>query len=268
MSDKPKRRDFVAVSLKEIGMPGRWLIAAALILTPGLPVAGAEELLPLEHVVVFNNNGRRPPTPNVYPLFRLSERFALVEDFYTPRTLNATIVESLQRSKMLYVGQYCDESPLFADPDLCGAIKAHLEQGGLVLFDYHTGAREIRFQPETEEFLKSVAVAPPGDFQPGYGRSRLGEAGVHVILAEPVPIGGKGVGHYGWWQKWSPEQVVLAHDQEDEAKATLIIQDRVLGSGAVMFNQLPSAFRESSGVYFDLVRNVIAYAYEQGRPSR
>lgn len=40
--------------------------------------AAAQDLLPLEHVVVFNNHGRQPPNPSIYPVFRLSERFALI----------------------------------------------------------------------------------------------------------------------------------------------------------------------------------------------
>ena len=75
-----------------------WIIAG-LALAWGAAPAGAEELLPLEHVVVFNNNGRVPPTPNVYLLFRLSEKFALVEDFYTPATLDASLRERGGRGK-------------------------------------------------------------------------------------------------------------------------------------------------------------------------
>jgi hypothetical protein len=229
------------------------------------PCAAGEGLLPLEHVVVFNNNGRVPPNANVYPLFRLSERFGLVEDFYTTATLDASLRDNLKRSAMLYIGQYSDESPLFRDPAICEAIRGHLKRGGLVVFDYNTGTADGRFRPETQEFLKSVGVEPPADFRPGYGESRLEKADAHVLLARPVPIGVQGVGHYGWWEKWSSEQVVLARDQANPARATLILQENVLGKGAVLFNQLPLAFRTLQGPDFDLVHNIIAYAYGKGR---
>jgi len=240
------------------------LLAAAIAGT-ACCCAAAEELLPLEHVVVFNNNGRVPPTPNVYPLFRLSERFGLVEDFYTPVTLDASLREDLKRSRMLYIGQYSDESPLFCDPAICEAIRGHLKQGGLLVFDYNTGTRDGRLHPETQEFLKSVDVEPPGNFQTGYGKSRLEKPDTHALLSRLVPVGGQGVGHYGWWEKWSPKQVVLARDRANPDQATLILQDNVLGAGAVLFNQLPSAFRTSHGLYFDLVHNIITYAYGDGR---
>ena len=229
--------------------------------------AAAQDLLPLEHVVVFNNNGRQPPNPSVYPVFRLSERFALVEDFYTPANLDVSIVDNLRRSKLLYIGQYSDESPLFAEPDLCRAIRAHLERGGMLFFDYHTGSDGKRFRPETEAFLKSVDVSPPAEFSPGYGTSQFGTVDDHVMLVRPVALGAKSLGHYGWWQKWSPRQIVLAYDSEDSGRATLIAQQGVAGKGMVVFSQLPSLFRSPNGVAFDLARNLIAHAYAEGSPS-
>jgi hypothetical protein len=240
-------------------------LSAALVAAGACACAAAEELLPLEHVIVFNDNGRVPPTPNVYPLFRLSEKFALVEDFYTPTTLDVTFQENLKRSRMLYIGQYSDESPLFRDAAICDAIREHLKRGGLLVIDYNTGTRDGRFRPETQEFLKSVGVEPPGDFHPGYGKSVLEKPGTHAMLSRPVAVGGRSVGHYGWWEKWSPEQVVLAHGQANTAQATLILQENVLGEGAVLFNQLPSVFRTPHGLYFDLVHNIITYAYGDRR---
>ncbi|NLS93982.1 MAG: hypothetical protein GXX96_17625 [Planctomycetaceae bacterium] len=227
--------------------------------------AAAEELLPMEHVVVFNNNGRVPPSPNVYPLFRLSERFGLVEDFYTSSSLDVSLPGNLTRSRMLYVGQYCDELPLFRDPAIGEAVREHLKQGGILVFDYNTGTPQGRFHPETDKFLKSVGVESPGVFQTGYGSSRLAEAGSHAIVSQPVAVGGKGVGHYGWWEKWSPDQVVLARDQAKPGQATLILQEGVLGKGAVLFSQLPTVFRSDDGLAFDLVHNIIAYAYGDRR---
>ena len=226
---------------------------------PGLALAG--ELLPLDHVVVFNNNGRVPPTPNVYPLFRLSERFGLVEHFYTPTGLGISLRDDLGRARLLYIGQYSDESPLFRDPGVCEAIRDHLRRGGMLVFDYHTGVRDDRFHPETLDFLKSIGVEPPGDFHTGYGSSRFEEADTHVLLSQPAAIGGKTLGHWGWWQKWSPGHTVLARDRNDATQATLILQEGVMGHGAVLFSQFPSVFREPGGLPFDLVHNVIAYAY-------
>ncbi|MEW6356010.1 MAG: hypothetical protein AB1696_06785 [Planctomycetota bacterium] len=225
----------------------------------------AQELLPLRHVVVFNNNGRKPPTPNVYPLFRLSEPFALVENFYTPATLDATLTDNLARSRMLYIGQYCDEGPLFADPVVCKVLRNFLQGGGMIFFDYNTGGRPGRFSPDTEKFLTSVGVMPPSEFCQGYGSDCFAEANRHAVLSAPVPIGGKEAGHYGWWEKWPKEQIVLAHAKDDPGKATLLIQEGIHGKGVVMFNQLPGAFRSADGLYFDLVRNIIAYAYNEAR---
>jgi len=229
------------------------------------PALQAQDLLPLKHIVVFNNNGRKPPTTCVYPIFRLSESFALVEDFYTPGTLDATLTDNLARSRMLYIGQYCNEAPLFAYSEACKAVKALLRRGGVIFFDYATGSHGVRFKPETVKFLQSVGVTPPSEFHPGYGKDTCAEANRHVPLSKPVPLGGKDAGHYGWWEKWPDEQIVLAQDKSDKGKATLLMQDGVLGKGAVMFNQLPGAFRSSSGIYFDLVRNILAYAYGGGR---
>lgn len=246
-------------------MRSRSLIAAGLIWALAWRGAVGQDLLPLPRAVVFNNNGRTPPAPNVYPLFRLSEHFALFEAFYTPANIDAAFVTNLQRSRLLYIGQYSDEGPLFADPELCRELRSHLEQGGLIFFDYHTGTGQRRFRPETEAFLKSVGVAVPDGFQPGYGSSGFAAPEVHAMLAGPVPIGGKAAGHYGWFQQWSPEQTVLARDRNDEGRATLLAQDGVAGKGTVVFSQLPSVFRSDAGVSFDLVRNVIAYAYATRR---
>ena len=235
---------------------------AVLVLACAWGWASAEELLPLRHVVVFNNNGRTPPSPSVYPLFRLSEPFGLVEDFYALRTLDAAIVADLAESRMLYIGQYCDESPLFDDQQICRAIRSLLKRGGLLLFDYGTGVRGVRFRPSTVRFLKSVGVTPPGDFRTGYGASQLAKAGTHAVLSRPHAIAGRRTGHYGWWQKWAPNQVVLAHDRKDKARAVLVLHDHVLGKGTVIFSQLPGAFRERRGTHFHLVANIIAYAHK------
>ncbi len=37
----------------------------------------------------------------------------LQEDFYTAGTIDSTVADNLARAQMLYVGQYCDEGPLF-----------------------------------------------------------------------------------------------------------------------------------------------------------
>ncbi len=248
-------------------MRGRSFMAAGLILTLACCGAVGQDLLPLRCAVVFNNNGRTPPTPSVYPLFRLSEHFALFEAFYTPANIDSTFVTNLQRSRLLYIGQYSDEGPLFADPDLCREIRGHLKQGGLIFFDYHTGAGQRRFRSETEALLKSVGVIVPGEFQPGYGESSFVAPEIHTVLAEPVPIGGKTTGHFGWFRQWSPEQTVLARDRNDEGRATLLVQDGVAGKGTVIFSQLPSVFRSDIGVSFDLVRNIITYAYATQRSS-
>jgi len=244
----------------------RRFVAVVLLLIAAIaaPLA-AQDILPLKHIVIFNNNGRKPPSACVYPLFRLSEPFALVEDFYTPGTLDATIVDNLGRARMLYVGQYCNESPLFADESICEAVRALLKRGGLLFFDYATGSRGIRFRPDTVQFLKSVGVTAPSEFHPGYGKDKFADAKAHAVLAKPVPLGGKDAGHYGWWEKWPAEQILLAHDSTDKGKATLLVQDGVLGKGTIMFNQLPGAFRSPSGIYFDLVRNIIAHTYGEGR---
>ncbi|MBT4822394.1 MAG: hypothetical protein HOJ57_06225 [Lentisphaerae bacterium] len=235
-------------------------LLTALALCSFQPRLRAQALLPLKHTVVFNNNGRKPPT-DVYPLFRLSEAFALVEDFYSPATLDATLTDNLARSRLLYVGQYCNEAPLFADPEACSAIRGFLERGGVLFLDYGTGSRGIRFKPETVKFLKSVGVTPPEEFQTGYGRSIFAAEEAHPVLAGPAPLGGRDSGHYGWWEKWSPQQVALAHDAETAGKGTFIAQSNVLGKGTVMFNQVCGIFRAPQGVYFDAVRNIVAYAY-------
>jgi len=244
------------------------IIIASAALTLVCLCAIAQELLPLKHIVVFNNNGRKPPDVCVYPLFRLSEHFALVEDFYTPATLDSTIADNLARSRMLYIGQYCDEGPLFADTQLCEAIKALLQRGGLLFFDYHTGPDERRFSPDTVTFLKSVGVIPPAEFHAGYGKSTFADANVNVMLSKPVKIGGKDAGHYGWWEHCSTGQIALAYDKEAKNKATLILQEGVLGKGAVMFNQLPGVFRDSGGIHFDLVKNILSHVYEEGGSSK
>lgn len=222
--------------------------------------------LPREHVIVFNNNGRKvSDKAAIYPLFRLSERFGLIEDFYTPGNLDATLAENLGRSKMLYIGQYSDESPLFADADVQAAIRSHLTRGGLVVFDYCGGSSKGRFHAETEAFFKSILVALPGEFHPGYGASRFRLAGTHAILNQPAALAGKSTGHYGWFERPAASQIVLACDRDQEGHATLILQEGVLGKGSVLWSQLPSVFRDSSGVSLDLVKNVIAYAYGKGR---
>jgi len=255
------------MSVRRFGSDWLWLavgLAAALGALPG----AAQEMLPLGHAVVFNNNGRRPPSESVYPLFRLSERFALVEDFYTPANLDATLVENLEQARLLYVGQYSDESPLFVDPELQAAIRAFLGRGGLLFFDYGTGLEgHKRFRPETEVFLKSVGASPPGDFHPGYGTSRFAAADAHTILAGPALIAGKTAGHYGWWQQPAAGQIVLACDRNDPGRATLVLHPGVQRKGTILFNQLPSVCREPRGTCFDLVRNVLAFAYGAGRQS-
>ena len=242
-------------------------MAAGLVSVLAWCGAVGQDLLPLPRAVIFNNNGRTPPTPNVYPLFRLSEHFALFEAFYTPGNIDVTLAENLQRSRLLYVGQYSDEGPLFTDPELCDRIRTFLGQGGTLFFDYHTGSGSERFRPETVQFLKSVGVTAPAEFHPGYGESMFAAPEVHAVLAGPVPVGAKTTGHYGWFEQWLPEQMVLARDRNTEGQATLLIQDGVAGKGSVVFSQLPAVFRSDAGVPFDLVNNVIAYAYASRRSS-
>jgi hypothetical protein len=175
------------------------------------------------------------------------------------RLLDDKFLEDLNKSRLLYIGQYVYSyfEELFTNPKYAEGVKAFLKRGGTILFDYYSSSGS--------GFLSSVGVEIPvaPSKSIGYTAVSIWPENQNMLLlnspyeiTESVKI--KSLGSHGGWEKWSARQVAPLRGVKDpEKEAILIVQENVLGTGRIIFNQTIMTFRERSR----FTDNIIAYVF-------
>ena len=220
------------------------------------------------HAVIFNADNR------YYPVFSLKTECQIQEHrYYIPNTNNTSLsnvnkdvpvgrpldvsfLENMERTKLLYIGQYADDTllrNLFDDPKSGACITNFLAKGGTLFFDYNSAYHILN------SFLKSVGVDQPGARKPGACSVAIWPDNAQMgLFHQPNQITAIKQQSYSWWEKWSDGQIAPLRNASDPGRqATMIIQERVLGKGRVIFNQNYEYFR-SCGMFTE---NLLTYIY-------
>ena len=77
------------------------------------------------------------------------------------------------------------------------AVRALLERGGTVVFDYNGLGGGV-----TAKFLADLGLKHPGDPQGEYYAAIAAPGAEHPILATPHKVSGFVGQAYGWWTDW------------------------------------------------------------------
>jgi len=272
---------------------GKVLLAGLIVglgLTFVLSMAiGGEEY----HVVIYNSCGFKAKGPNTGPGISLKDEFCIAEHRYHPadeeaishgmreagtdmtieewkekykdtyKPLNNSFIDNLKESKLLYIGQYCggDSKYLFSKDKYAEAIKDFLKNGGVFFIDYRSDS------PVMNPFLDSIEVKNPS---PRYNSIKRGAYSAmisskdktHILVNKPNIISGE-INAYNWWERWSNKQTALFRNSScPEKGAAMIIQEKVLGKGTIVFNQILPIFSKGKGGG-KLLENILSYAYGQ-----
>lgn len=199
------------------------------------------------YAVILNAEGRN------FPLFSLSDEYSINEFRYTlPK--DDSLIENIGKAKLLYVGQYSESFlTITGNKILSEAVKNFLKNGGCIFFDFSSTSKYY------DTFLNEVGVNnPAGSFSDGYYNSVIFPENTGMkIFNIPHKISGT-FRCYGWWGKWTDEQIVPLRDfANQEKRAAMIIQENVLGKGRIIFNQYPDIFRKPT----PLTENILSYVY-------
>ena len=237
--------------------------------------------------------------PLRYPQYSLGARYGLDEHFYclggkgvvskaaklmeisgeewhqkygaTYRNLDDTFPANLAKSRFLYFGQYstvgCVKSSgdLFTSAANRRAVSDLLRSGGIVFFDYYgTPMPQAR---AFVDYLGTIGVEHPGPIRVPEKASRQTAVVWPENRDHPLArgIGKEELLAYGSWGRWSDKQLALFRAKNDASKATLIVQEGVLGKGRIVFSQIVFPFREQAGRGVGgnrtLAENVLALAF-------
>jgi xanthosine utilization system XapX-like protein len=176
--------------------------------------------------------------------------------------LDESFLENLANAKILYLGQYNQSAELLFKT-YPKEIKRFLKDGGVVFFDYLSGVT-----PGLTQFLATIKVVNPcpnwktikSDFIAGaYTAVPNPEHARLSILNIPWKI--SKISAYGYWTKWSETQIApLQNIRLPEKSAAMIIQEKVLGGGKVIFNSIPTIFRSPiQGGNSKMLQNTLSY---------
>jgi hypothetical protein len=157
---------------------------------------------------------------------------------YVPYTDNS-FINNLKTADLLYIGQYNHESyRIFVHyhQDILDFLKS----GGVVFFDFLGGV-----SPKLNKFLKAAGVLNPGySHGESYVAEVVSEDNNFPLVTTPWKI--KKVKAHGWWTSWSDKQIVpFQNPNLSDKSATVIIQEKVMGKGKIIFSRLPWAFRSA-----------------------
>jgi len=238
------------------------------------------------HAVIFNAKFDKKGAPRTFPQFSLEKEYGITEHRYWPsvksmkfhlkdkgitpeewekqyadagQLLDDKFLEDLNKSKLLYIGQYvyyyCGE--LFANPKCADGLKTFLERGGTILFDYYSSSGSGFLSPVGVEIpvspAKSISYTAVSIWPENKNMSLLNNP---YEITESVKI--KSLGSHGSWEKWSAKQVApLRGIKNPEKEAIFIVQENVLGAGKIIFNQTITTFRKRS----EFTDNIIYYAF-------
>ena len=198
--------------------------------------------------------------------------------------LDASFLENLENSKLLYFGQMPvsllgELSQVFAGPDHQAAIVRFLQRGGVMFFDYFSSTRLEG--TEAAVFLESVGAPLPGPtlcpLKRRYRAVLNAEHRDHPILTRPHGITGELSGFGYWRSPASGGQVLLVMKETDFAlrkaqddalhapPAGLVVVENVRGNGTVFFSQVPGPFqaerRHRNQARGQLLVNILTHVY-------
>jgi len=175
------------------------------------------------------------------------------KDIYKP--IDEDFVSDLERSKLLYLGQYAGEFANIPFKKYPNAVRKFLEGGGVIFFDYFSTTSALN------EFLKNVNVENPSrDFKSGsYGAIPWKGITNTLLLNFPHKLGKGHFSAYGWWEKWPDNQIAPFRSEIGLGqRAAMIIQEKVLGKGKIMFSQMYNIFTPADK---KILENTLSYIF-------
>jgi len=180
-------------------------------------------------------------------------------DTYSP--LDASFPAALEGAQLLYIGQYTHDSAALPFQRYPEAVRKFLQNGGTVLFDYFSAT------PALNGFLAGVGVENPSptysSLKPGCHLAIPWGKKEQPLFKIPHDVDGKDFRVYGWWEKWSGAQAApFRSSDQSNARAVIIIQEKVLGKGRIIFSQMSCAFRTPmEGGDKLLLENILSYVF-------
>jgi hypothetical protein len=192
----------------------------------------------------------------------LNKKYLLdVKYFYTDEDQqDKRFASALNEASLLYIGQFSSGKSYKMINKNAKAVKKFFKSGGTVYFDYQS------LSPQMNKFFGSVGVHNPyHSWGAVKGRNYTAIINKNYadfpLLNTPHKLDGEFHG-YGWWKKWTSEQIPLIIHENDRTKAGLIIQPKVMGKGTVIFSRVPLIFRKRKGKA-DFLENILTYAFAE-----
>ncbi len=241
-----------------------------------------------KHAVIYNGRLDREGAPAKWPAFCMEEVYKIKQHCYWPardktlmalfsdkvdmsvedwkrehentyQPLDETFAKNLQKSRLLYIGQYTHGlfENLFTSDAYTSSIKEFLRRGGTIIFDFYSGYREA------SDFLESIgADVPEWESIASYDSHICPEHKQHAVFNVPNRISRERIfGAHGGFVDWTENHKALLRNTADGGEiAALILQENILGRGRIFFLQTSQEFRPA-GLRRQLTDNIIAYVF-------
>ena len=176
---------------------------------------------------------------------------------------NNSFKEKLKNAKFLYIGQYSSSSvkatgiPLFRIlQENLNEIKNFLAAGGKIFFDYNSTDSRLASSLNLIGVELPVVSRGLGKFR-GIINSSLKN---DKIFISPNMLKNGGFG-YGGWAKIGKDQRALIFAQKGKTQYGMIIQNKVLGKGTVIFSQMYPIFRKKHP-NLEFRQNLLSYIFD------
>lgn len=235
-------------------------LVACLILSASLPAQWANGDSvggDARHVTTFNQH---EGDDNHFPQVPLEDYGFVVYPHFSAdvKADLASVVEDIDRSRMLYFAQWYDPTVVLRNPECAKAARELLRRGGTIVFDYCAVDG-----PATIAFFKTVGVDSPQGFEGGYidaCPSTDTADSQHPFVRHPLDLQAKTFEKcgFGSWATWSERQAAPLR-VPGSGRAALIVQSQVEGRGTVVMNRVYEIFRKDFGPRGDMFKNIMSY---------
>jgi hypothetical protein len=250
-------------------------LKAVVLNSPRINNKGELRILPNDHGVKLEKYGievrffwqadeknlKREATKAGISIPEFRKRFA---DKFKP--LDKTFINALSKAKFLYVAQYSGAvmDSLWEKPEYAEAVRNFLKSGGTLFMDLFS------VQPSASKLLASVTVANPWLTYTDYSNRNKGlykavpdvVAIKHPLLNFPHKIRGRQKG-CDCYSLALPSQLPLFVKETSPDFPAMLLQEKVLGKGRVIFCQIPAFFRNPAQNVEagKMLENILSYVY-------
>ena len=166
----------------------------------------------------------------VYPQYPLSDYGIAEHRFYN---VGPEFVESLKKSKLLYIGQTTNPDIIFEKPEYRKVVEDFLKNGGTIWFESFTFGR-----PATTKWLRETGVNLPAQDTGNQGIivGVIATDVDHPVLKTPNDVSGYGGKGHFCWRNWDKDFIAPLRLKDDPSGATMLIKENVFEKGRIIFN--------------------------------